>query len=366
MKKMFLMIAAVLCMGTAASQQNNADKVSLETKVYTIKETKIEKAVQSTKKSKSKKVTTQIETRKDTLHIDAYYDKTAPVPAEGRPTMVYIHGGGFTMGDRVNAAQEVFCRYLAERGWLALSVDYRLAGVTTGADGQLQNPYNVDGTLTAIRMACDDVVDAINFVLADKEWKANPNQVCLGGGSAGAFTSLQMVYDRCNDEAYTQKLPQDFKFAGVISQAGAIATQADSLTWKTQPCPVMFFHGDKDNVVPLDKGNLDCNLFGTYYICRQFKTMGVPYWKWIEHGADHVMAMKTLTSYLEEQYRFLNEFCLKGLKTTVNTDVEDAEPAEMSSVEMMCKYVPLYIFGYGKYLKDIDWSNIQKPQNIVF
>lgn len=305
---------------------------------------------------------------KDTLKIDAFYDTKAEVKPEGRPVMVYIHGGGFVGGERVNAAQEVFCRYLAERGWLAVSVDYRLAGIRPNPDGTINNPYNVDGTLTAIRMACSDVVDAINFLLAQKEWNANPKQICLGGGSAGACTSLQLIYDACNDIDYTQKLPKGFTFSGAISQAGCISVPMteDSLVWKRQPCPIMFFHGSEDNVVPLEKSNADCRFIGTLFICRQMTEMGVPYWKWIEKGADHVMAMKPLTTYLEEQYRFLNDFCLKGLKSNVNTEVEDKDPANMSSVEKMIQYVPLYILGYGKYLHEIDWGNIQKPSEVVY
>lgn len=305
---------------------------------------------------------------KDTLKLDAFYDAKADVKPEGRPVMVYIHGGGFVGGERVNAAQEVFCRYLAERGWLALSVDYRLAGIRPNPDGTINNPYNVDGTLTAIRMACSDVVDAINFTLQQKDWKANPAKVVLGGGSAGACTSLQLVYDACNGEEYTKKLPQDFSFAGAISQAGCISVpmSEDTLVWKKKPCPVMFFHGSEDNVVPLEKSNADCRFIGTLFIARQMQEMGVPYWKWIEKGADHVMAMKPLTTYLEEQYRFLNDFCLGGLQSTVNTEVADKEPANMSSVEKMIQYVPLYILGYGKYLDQIDWGNMQKPSEVVY
>ena len=305
---------------------------------------------------------------KDTLKIDAFINPKAEVKPEGRPVLVYIHGGGFVGGERVNAAQEVFCRYLAERGWLAVSVDYRLAGIRQNEDGTMNNPYQVDGTLTAIRMACSDVVDAINFVLNQSDWKADPAKICLGGGSAGACTSLQLVYDACNDVDYTKKLPTGFTFAGVISQAGCISVPMaeDTLVWKRQPCPIMFFHGSEDTVVPLEKSNADCRFIGTLFICRQMQEMGVPYWKWIEKGADHVMAMKPLTTYLEEQYRFLNDFALNGLQSTVNTDVADKEPASMSSVEKMVQYVPLYILGYGKYLDEIDWSNMQKPESIVY
>ena len=129
----------------------------------------------------------------------------------------------------------------------------------------------------------------------------------------------------------------------------------------------MFIHGSEDNMVPLETGQLeDCKMIGTLAIVRQMQEMGVPYWKWIEKGADHVMAMKSLTSYLEEQYRFMNDFVLNGLQSTVNTEVADKEPANMASMEAMVKYVPLYILGYNMYLDQIDWNNIQKPKSIVY
>lgn len=46
--------------------------------------------------------------------------------------------------------------------------------------------------------------------------------------------------------------------------------------------------------------------------------------------------------------------------------MRDKEPASMKDVQAMAKYVPLYILGYGKYLKDMDWNNIEKPKSIVY
>lgn len=311
---------------------------------------------------------------KDTLKIDAYINEKAEVKPEGRPVILYIHGGGFVGGSRINAAQEIYCRYMAERGWLALSVDYRLAGVRQNPDGSINNPYKVDGTLPAIRMACEDVVDATNFILTKKEWKVDATKVVLGGGSAGAFTTLQLIYDACNDEDYTKKLPKDFSYAGGISQAGAIgcSLSQDTLVWKKKPCPLMLFHGDKDPIVPLEKSpkeqttQLNCNFMGTIYVAHQLNQLGVPCWKWIEKGADHVMAMKPLTNYLEEQYRFLDDFIIKKIQSEINTEVEDATPAGMASVDAMLKYVPFYILGYNKYLDQMDWNKMKKPKSIVY
>lgn len=341
MKKKIAIFAALLTVAISAMAQNV--EVSRDNEIFAIK-------------------------GKDTLKIDAYYAPELQVKPEGRPVMVYIHGGGFVGGERKNVAQEMYCRYLAEHGWLAVSVDYRLAGIQVNPDGSIRNPYKVDGTVTAVRMACEDVIGATNYILKHKAWQANSKQVMLAGGSAGAITTLQLVYDAANEVDYTRILPKDFAYAGAISQAGCICVpkSQDTLTWKRKPCPVMFFHGDKDYLVPLEKGQIDCNLFGTHYVARQLKAMEVPYWKWIEHGADHVMAMKPLTNYLEEQLRFLNDFCLKGLQSTVNTEVEDQKPSSMASIEEMLKYVPMYILGYGKYMEEMDWEHLNKPTEIKY
>ena len=304
----------------------------------------------------------------DTLKVDAYINQQAEVKAEGRPVILYVHGGGFTMGSRVNAAQEVYMRYMAEHGWLAVAMDYRLAGVASSPDGIVQKIVDLSGSyMHAVKVATADVVDATNFVLQQKDWKANPNKFCLGGGSAGAMATLQLIYDACNDEAYTQKLPQGFAYAGAISQAGCIAVDAgQSLTWKKKPCPIMLLHGTRDTAVPLGVLDIECRLVGTLPIAEQLDEMGVPYWKCIVKGADHVIAMQTLTSYLEEQYRFLHDFVENGLQTTVNMEVKDKVPANMSSVEAMIQYVPLYILGYGQYLEQLDWNNLPKPDSIVY
>ena len=324
-------------------------------------------------KAQSNEVTRETRTfsiiGKDTLKVDAYINPKAEVKPEGRPVVMYIHGGGWTMGSRVNAAQEIFCRYMAERGWLALSIDYRLAGVSANADGLVGKLIDLAGSnMVAVKTACSDVVDATNFVLQQKDWKANPAKFCLAGGSAGAMASLQTVYDFCNDEEYTKRLPKDFSYAGVISQAGCITLELgqQKLTWKRKPCPIMFFHGTEDNAMPLGVTDVDCRFVGTLSIVEQLEEMGVPYWKWIERGADHVMAMRTLTVYLEEQYHFLRDFVENGQQTCINTESKEKEPANMTSVDAMIKYVPFYILGYGRYLDQMDWNNMKKPESIVF
>jgi acetyl esterase/lipase len=60
------------------------------------------------------------------LHLVVYKPKSA-APGQSAPILLYIHGGGFTMGDRFEAGTNL--RWFTDRGWLALSIDYTLSSV---------------------------------------------------------------------------------------------------------------------------------------------------------------------------------------------------------------------------------------------
>jgi acetyl esterase/lipase len=75
------------------------------------------------------------------LLLDAYVPPT-PAPAGGRPAVVMIHGGGWRTGDKASWAEEA--NRLAERGWVAFSVNYRL-------DEPSMFPAEVEDVQTAVR-----------------------------------------------------------------------------------------------------------------------------------------------------------------------------------------------------------------------
>ena len=59
------------------------------------------------------------------LLLDKYVDYT--VPYEGpRPVMLYVYGGAFAMGSRVNALQIGYYKHFVERGFVVVAIDYRL------------------------------------------------------------------------------------------------------------------------------------------------------------------------------------------------------------------------------------------------
>jgi len=97
--------------------------------------------------------------------------------AEGdgpRPLLVYIHGGGWTGGDkkRDTVAYEPFLK----QGISCAAINYRLSG-----EHPLPAPVH-------------DAARAIQFLKTKaRDWNLNPQRFALTGGSAGACTSMWLL-----------------------------------------------------------------------------------------------------------------------------------------------------------------------------
>ena len=99
------------------------------------------------------------------------YLPSSPAPAAGRPAVILVHGGGWRSGDRGWWAAQG--RRLAARGWVAFSVDYRLAPAHT------------------FPAAVEDVRAAVRWVRAHADdYGVDPDRIALLGGSAGGNLAL--------------------------------------------------------------------------------------------------------------------------------------------------------------------------------
>lgn len=119
--------------------------------------------------------------------LDLYAGHSRSRPA---PVMIYLHGGGFRMGNKMIGARPLLYR-LASRGWVCISANYRLR----------PGPRYVD-----------QLADA-NRVLAwvrehGASYGADPSTIVLAGGSSGAHLATMAA------------LTGDTSIAGVVAMYG--------------------------------------------------------------------------------------------------------------------------------------------------
>jgi acetyl esterase len=110
------------------------------------------------------------------LHLLVYKPKSA-TPGQSAPILLYIHGGGFTMGDRFESGTNL--RWFADRGWLALSIDYTLSSV----DRHLWDT-------TTSQVGCALVWTAANAARLG----GDPARISLLGSSAGGNLAINAAY----------------------------------------------------------------------------------------------------------------------------------------------------------------------------
>jgi acetyl esterase/lipase len=107
------------------------------------------------------------------LRMDIYRGMSG---SERRPTLVYLHGGGWVMGDKCTQGLPL-CNHLARLGWVCANTNYRLSPGATWPD-QL---VDAKAAIAWLREHAD-------------EWNVDPDFVAIAGGSAGghiaAMTAL--------------------------------------------------------------------------------------------------------------------------------------------------------------------------------
>ena len=107
------------------------------------------------------------------LLLDTYVPPGDPGD-RGRPAVVMIHGGGWRVGDK--ASWEPEARRLAERGWVAFSVNYRL-------DEPSPFPAEVDDVQAAVRWVRDHA----------GEYGVDPRRIAAVGESAGGHLTAMLA-----------------------------------------------------------------------------------------------------------------------------------------------------------------------------
>lgn len=191
-----------------------------------------------------------------TLLADFYYPSALVDTMTRRPAIMIIHGGGFQGGSKQSKRNE--CIDFAQRGFVAMSINYRLGWDTSMPEDQI----------LAIYRAQQDAQAAMRFMIDQASvYGIDTNWVFIGGSSAGAITANNVVYGDQDEweqvvpgietmlgslDTSTNALQNPYDIKGVYNNWGAVFypfPDADEYR------PQIGFHGEMDNTVPVDSSN---------------------------------------------------------------------------------------------------------------
>jgi poly(3-hydroxybutyrate) depolymerase len=246
----------------------------------------------------------------EVLRLDIYMPSKDTL--DKRPLVIYMHGGGFSGGQRDDEQSIQFANDLAQRGFVVASISYRLTlkGKSFSCDQYRPNK------IRTFQLAVEDIRSATNYLL-EKAGKLgiDPQKVSLIGSSAGAEAILHAAYWDDDDLlGSSPKLPEGFRYAGLVSFAGAIVNK--DLITPDNVIPMAFFHGTCDPLVPYataphhyceegDPGYM--TLHGGYTLAEHLRGMGKPYLLLSHCGGGHEWASLPMQLYLPMITTFLKE-----------------------------------------------------------
>ncbi|BAO77176.1 esterase [Winogradskyella sp. PG-2] len=247
----------------------------------------------------------------ETLELDYYKPKENK---DNLPLLIYVHGGGFANGQRDEKVIVSLAHKLAENGYAKIAVSYRL----TRANKDFNCNTSANDKIKTFNEASEDISHALNYVLENTAtFKINKDKIVIAGESAGAEAILNLMY------TYRDTIiPKEFKFAGLISRAGAL-TSLDNITSQSA-IPTQLFHGENDQLVPYNYGSHhNCNknedgyleLYGSKAIVNHLKQLDKPYYLVTFNNGNHGMHGFSDKSYSMEIINFL-----KSLDQKVNQE----------------------------------------------
>ncbi|MEN0004732.1 MAG: prolyl oligopeptidase family serine peptidase [Bacteroidota bacterium] len=252
---------------------------------------------------------------KDTLKLDWY----CPIDDTeiARPTILYIHGGGFSGGQRDDAETEAFVRDMASRGYAVASMSYRLTlkGLSFSCD------QTAEKKIETFQLAVEDIRSATNYLLdREKELGIDPNKIVLIGSSAGGEALLHALFWKESQLLRTcPKLPKRFRYAGFVNMAGAVVTSAKITS--DNAIPALLFHGTCDRLVPFKTASHHyckkrnpgyLKLQGSFSIAEQYHKLDKTYALYAGCGIGHEWASIPQIIFRQQIADFIYHQVIKG------------------------------------------------------
>lgn len=263
-------------------------------------------------------------TERDTceLFLDVYNPTGPSVDLHGnrKPTIIFVFGGGFIAGQRDDPYYSKWFKAMNENGFRVVSIDYRLGLKGAGKMGIGQ----VNELEHAIDIAVEDLFSATVFLIDNAESLGiDPDNIVISGSSAGAITVLQADYELSNGTAICSVLPEGFRYAGVMSFAGAVFSRKGALDYGKGASPTLLMHGIEDRLVPYSQIRFfNLGFFGSDKIAGRLKKYGCSYniLRFTGHGHEVSGSMYETVDY---QIAFIEENIMKGIPRIIDATVTD-------------------------------------------
>jgi acetyl esterase/lipase len=238
----------------------------------------------------------------------------AGAPSEVRPTVIYLHGGGWVGGSKEDHALFVI-PYLT-RGMNAVNVDYRLASDSLA-------PAAVEDCRCALRWvyrhAKEYGFDTSKLVVAGEsagghlslmtgmlDPAAGFDNECPPDRAAGDAVKVEAIIDYCGitDVADLLEGPHVQSFAlmwfASMPNRTELARRVSPLTYVRQGLPpVIIIHGDQDTTVPYQHGVRLHEALDRAGVPNQFITIpGGKHWGWPRD--QYLRAQQAIFAFLEQ------------------------------------------------------------------
>ncbi|MBN1603814.1 MAG: alpha/beta hydrolase [Chitinispirillaceae bacterium] len=273
----------------------------------------------------------------DSLKLDLYAPEGAPDTL--RPCVLLLHGGSFITGTKTDTLMTTFSSELALRGYIAVSIDYRL-GVNILDIAGLENDFN-----RALYRATQDSKAALRFLRANaSQYRIDTANIFCGGYSAGAITSAHHAYMNQAEAATKidtaglgllesgEDLDNPSSFKAVVNYCGAIG---DTNWLDSKDIPIISFHGTADTIVPYTEGNafklpVFPYLFGSGTINRIHLQLGIEDSLYTAPGEQHALSLATIAMSILK----VSEFLYNHVNPS-NTSIRNREPIVFNKRSLM-------------------------------
>ncbi len=254
------------------------------------------------------------------LYLDLYMPENDPL-AE-RPLMILAFGGSFIVGNRDDYYMVNLCRHFATLGYVTASIDYRVTA-------ELLSTPSDTVAFQAVTKGTHDMRAAVRYFHKEAgNLGIDPEQIYVGGVSAGAFAAIHSAY--LDEESEVPSLLEPYMeewgglegnsgnpdypstVAGVINLSGAIGDPA----WMEEgDVPIVSMHGTADDVVPYGQGlitlfDINAEVYGSSVIQERATEVGIisDFYTW--EGEGH-------TPFVNVPPLFINEDHLEHYATTI-------------------------------------------------